>query len=89
MVNENLNKEMLFKNQSGNENLALIPCKGTLKIDRFGYYSMRAVHGASVEPVVNEKRGDGEEGSHDWKVKMLNDGDCPLSMREVRARVSS
>ncbi|GAB2212855.1 hypothetical protein Droror1_Dr00020853 [Drosera rotundifolia] len=49
----------------------------------FGYYSMRAVHGASVEPVVNEKRGDGEEGSHDWKVKMLYDGDCPLCMREV------
>ncbi|GAB2213211.1 hypothetical protein Droror1_Dr00021233 [Drosera rotundifolia] len=44
---------------------------------------MRAVHGASVEPVVNEKRGDGEEGSHDWKVKMLYDGDCPLCMREV------
>ncbi|GAB2289548.1 hypothetical protein Dimus_023858 [Dionaea muscipula] len=47
-------------------------------------YSIRALHGSTVEPVAPLKKvGDEQHYSHDWKIKMLYDGDCPLCMREV------
>ncbi|KAL9249112.1 hypothetical protein AKJ16_DCAP02148 [Drosera capensis] len=78
-------KSPLFNTHLPNHGLHLLSSSTHHHIPKsgFGYYSMRAVHGASVEPVVNEKRGDGKEGSDYWKVKMLYDGDCPLCMREV------
>ncbi|KAL2515801.1 Uncharacterized protein Fot_29772 [Forsythia ovata] len=45
-------------------------------------YSIRAVSGTSVDPVVSKKQK-GEESSQNWKIKMLYDGECPLCMREV------
>lgn len=45
-------------------------------------YSIRAVSGTSVDPVVSKKQN-GEESSQNWKIKMLYDGECPLCMREV------
>ncbi|CAA2950103.1 Hypothetical predicted protein [Olea europaea subsp. europaea] len=45
-------------------------------------YSIRAVSGTSVDPIVSKKQN-GEESSQNWKIKMLYDGECPLCMREV------
>lgn len=47
-------------------------------------YSIRAIQGATIDPVAPMKgEGDEEKSSQNWKVKMLYDGDCPLCMREV------
>lgn len=45
-------------------------------------YQIRAIQGASVDPVTQLKNND-EPKPENWKIKMLYDGDCPLCMREV------
>ncbi|KAL7222891.1 hypothetical protein ACSBR1_024557 [Camellia fascicularis] len=45
-------------------------------------YSIRAITGATVDPVAPQKE-DEERSSENWKIKMLYDGECPLCMREV------
>ncbi|KAF8105136.1 hypothetical protein N665_0162s0015 [Sinapis alba] len=45
-------------------------------------YQIRAIQGASVDPVTQLKNKD-EPKPENWKIKMLYDGDCPLCMREV------
>ncbi|PSR96679.1 Thioredoxin-like fold protein [Actinidia chinensis var. chinensis] len=45
-------------------------------------YSIRAIHGATVDPIAPKKE-DEEQLSENWKIKMLYDGECPLCMREV------
>ncbi|KFK26638.1 hypothetical protein AALP_AA8G274400 [Arabis alpina] len=42
-------------------------------------YQVRAIQGASVDPVAPLKN----PHPQNWKIKMLYDGDCPLCMREV------
>ncbi|KAH7857115.1 hypothetical protein Vadar_009164 [Vaccinium darrowii] len=45
-------------------------------------YPIRAIHEATVDPVVSRKDEEGKSPDN-WKVKMLYDGECPLCMREV------
>lgn len=47
-------------------------------------YQIRAIQGASVDPVTQLKNNDEPKPKpENWKIKMLYDGDCPLCMREV------
>ncbi|XP_020887497.1 uncharacterized protein At5g50100, mitochondrial isoform X2 [Arabidopsis lyrata subsp. lyrata] len=46
-------------------------------------YQVRAIQGASVDPVVTPLKNREEPKPQNWKIKMLYDGDCPLCMREV------
>ncbi|EOA14049.1 hypothetical protein CARUB_v10027185mg [Capsella rubella] len=48
-------------------------------------YQVRAIQGASTDPVITTplKNRDESPKPQNWKIKMLYDGDCPLCMREV------
>lgn len=48
--------------------------------------SIRAVNGTAVDPVAPKKETQ-EPSSDNWKIKMLYDGECPLCMREVNAKM--
>lgn len=44
---------------------------------------IRAIQGATADPLTSKKEYDKDPSPENWKIKMLYDGDCPLCMREV------
>ncbi|ESR52990.1 hypothetical protein KPL70_005977 [Citrus sinensis] len=51
---------------------------------RSGYRNqIRAIQGATADPLTSKKEYDKDPSPENWKIKMLYDGDCPLCMREV------
>ncbi|XP_010678698.2 uncharacterized protein At5g50100, chloroplastic [Beta vulgaris subsp. vulgaris] len=48
-------------------------------------HSIRAFQGATLDPITPKKDEEekNQDYDHNWKIKMLYDGDCPLCMREV------
>ncbi|KAL2935971.1 hypothetical protein RDABS01_019089 [Bienertia sinuspersici] len=48
-------------------------------------HSIRAIHqGSTLDPVTPKKdEGNKHDYDHNWTIKMLYDGDCPLCMKEV------
>lgn len=55
-------------------------CKFLLTGSKF---RSRAISEVPAADPITPKREDEESTPHNWKIKMLYDGDCPLCMREV------